>query len=110
MPQPYKVLFDLHVCRNNYQAAAASMLTFARRLLREGAADASMLLEAERALGTAVSALSMVEPHEAWLEDPMPAGPAPTRAYLGDDAMEGKPNEMQLPFPCLRVLLCLGRR
>lgn len=66
------------------------MLTFARRLLREGATDASMLLEAERALGTAVSALSMVEPHEAWLEDPMPAGPPPTRAYLGDDAMEGK--------------------
>ncbi|GAB4820336.1 hypothetical protein N2152v2_007382 [Parachlorella kessleri] len=76
-PQPYKVLYAFHAARGNWQAAAAAMLACSRRLVGEGAGSAAALTEAELALGAAVSALSLVVPSQAWLEDP--AGRLPER-------------------------------
>jgi len=73
-PQPYLVLYDFHAARGNFQAAAASQLAYARRLAAERPGDGAAA--AHRALGAAVSALSLVEAEQAWLEDPGPRPPA----------------------------------
>ncbi|KAL4420612.1 hypothetical protein ABPG75_010268 [Micractinium tetrahymenae] len=71
-PQPYKVLADFHICRSNYQAAAGAMLAYARRLVAECPEEPAQLAEAQRALATAVSCLSLVERQHAWVMDPAP--------------------------------------
>lgn len=68
-PQPYKVLYDFQVSRGNYQAAAAAMLSYARRLTSEKPRDVAAAIEAQHALAIAVSALSLVEESQAYLED-----------------------------------------
>lgn len=71
VPQPYKVLFDFHVARGNYQSAATAMLTYARRLTAERTSEPTASDEAHRALGAAVGALGLVRPEQAWVEDPI---------------------------------------
>ena len=90
-PQPYHVLFDFQVARGNYQAAAAAMLTYARRLVAEAPADNLAAQNALQALALAVSALGLVDPEFAWLEDPSYSStPSPVDAVSG-----GSPQQQQ---------------
>jgi len=69
-PQPHQVLFDFHVARGHYQAAAAAMVSYARRLAAEAREDRNAVDAAQKALAAAVGALGLVDPERAWLEDP----------------------------------------
>ncbi|KAG7671196.1 hypothetical protein KSW81_003334 [Nannochloris sp. 'desiccata'] len=69
-PQPYQVLYDFHVARGNFQAAAAAMVSYARRLAAEAPEDRNAVDAAQKALAAAVGALGLVDSARAWLEDP----------------------------------------
>jgi nuclear pore complex protein Nup160 len=69
-PQSYQVLFDFHVARGNYQVAASSMVSYARRLTAEAPEDRHAVDLAQKALAAAVGALGLVDSERAWLEDP----------------------------------------
>ena len=69
-PQPYQVLFDFHVARGNYQAAASAMVSYARRLAAEAPEDRNAVDAAQKALAAAVGSLGLVDSERAWLEDP----------------------------------------
>ncbi|EIE23821.1 hypothetical protein COCSUDRAFT_83696 [Coccomyxa subellipsoidea C-169] len=80
-PQPYQVLYDFCVARSDYRQAAAAQLALARRLRDE---EPSAVEAVHAALSAALSALSLVEPAQAWLEDPTGADLALThQAFHG---------------------------
>jgi hypothetical protein len=87
-PQPYRVLYDFYAARGNWQAAAGAQLALARRLAAERPGERGAAEEAQRALGAALGALSLVEPEQAWLEDPAPRAP-PAAAFGAGAAAAG---------------------
>jgi len=68
-PQPYKVLFDFHVARGNFQSAAGAMLGYARRIMAERPGEGAACEDAQHAFGAAVGALSLVSKDQAWIEE-----------------------------------------
>ncbi|GIL75858.1 hypothetical protein Vretimale_5570 [Volvox reticuliferus] len=67
-PQPYQVLYDFLVCRNDFKGAARAMTAYAWRLRSEGSDTQATIAEALRAYELAISCLSQLPADEAWLD------------------------------------------
>lgn len=69
----YLVLYDFYVSRGNFQSAAAAVLSYCRRMVKESdQGSLEIALSLQKMLTLAEGCLKMIDPVDAWLEDSNP--------------------------------------
>lgn len=80
----YSILFDFYVSRGNFQSAAAALLSYCRRLVKESSRQSlSILIDLQKNLVMVSGCLKLVNEGDAWLEDTSAINTQVRRAWSG---------------------------